>query len=320
MNQTFAPILELLDEGVSLYRRGFTRMLLLAMVAATPLGLAAAAIFLAADWLESGVGALVLLACLVGGLPLSLYVMGALSRAAAMAADGEPVSVRRALAIGPLRVAGMGCYGTIFMMVASMTVSTLSTVCICIGYMLVGAGSVAFASTFDGGSALGGAAAAMAIALSVVAFLGIYVASLVVNGAVYGSAVYAMQPFVQERARFGATVQRSIDLVGFRLGQNLLAFLCASLVFGAAALAATVAIGMLAPLPALFLLGPESPVARAITAAAWVIGVAAASPLLPIWMALLYRRRRAEREGEELRTSMERLFAQRSDIGRPEPL
>lgn len=313
MGQTFTPIMELLDEGVSLYRRGFTRLLLLAMIAAAPVGLVAAALFLAADWLESGLGALLLLASLVGGLPLSLYVMGALSRAASMAADGEPVSVRRALAIGPLRVAGMGCYGTIFMMAASIAVSTLSTGCICIGYLLVGVSSVAFAATFEAGGALGGAAAALAIAVSVIAFLGLYAASLVLNGAVYGSAVYAMQPFVQERARFGATVQRSLDMLGYRLGQNLLTFICASLVFGAAALAATLAIGLLAPLPALFLLGPESPVARAIAAAAWVIGVAAAAPLLPIWMALLFRRRRAERDGEELRASMELLFAQRGD-------
>jgi hypothetical protein len=95
-------------------------------------------------------------------------------------------------------------------------------------------------------------------------------------------------------------VGRSFDLLFFRFGQNLLAFLCASLVFGAAALAITLAIGVLLPLPALFLLGAESLVARAITAAAWVAGLAAALPLLPIWMALLYRRQAAAREGADL--------------------
>ncbi len=300
MRATLAPIVELLDDGLRLYRRGFTRFLLLAMIAAAPLGLAAAAVLLAIDWLSSGLGVVVAMVALVGGLPLSLYVMGALSRAATMAAAGRPVDLRRALAIGPLRVAGMGCYGTLFLLVASTVVSVVSSVCLCVAYLFVGAGMFAFATTFSSAGALGEAAATLAIAVSVVALLGIYAASLVVNGAVYGSAVYALQPFVQDDLPMGAAAQRSLDLVGYRLGHNLLAFLCASLVFGAAALAATLAIGLLAPLPALFLLGAESPVARAIAAAAWVVGVAAAAPLLPIWMALLYQRRRAAREGEDL--------------------
>lgn len=310
VRQTLAPIVELLDDGVRLYRRGFTRFLLLAMIAAVPLGLATVAVFLALDWLSSGLGLLITMLALVGGLPLSLYVMGALSRAATMAAAGQPVDLRRALAIGPLRVAGMGCYGTLFLLVASTAVSVVSSVCICAAYLFVGAGVVAFAATFSAGGAVGEAAATLAIAVSVVAFLAIYAASLVVNGAVYGSAVYALQPFVQEELPLRAAAQRSLDLVGYRFGHNLLAFLCASLVFGAAALAATLAIGVLAPLPALFLLGAESAVARAIAAAAWVVGVAAAAPLLPIWMALLYRRRRAAREGEDLAEQIARLGEQ----------
>ena len=115
-----------------------------------------------------------------------------------------------------------------------------------------------------------------------------------------GSVVYALQPLVHEGGRLGAGIRRSIDLLQYRFGHNLLAFICASLVFSAAALAATIAIGALIPLPALFLLGAESNVARAITAAAWVTGLSAAVPLLPIWMALLYRRRAAAREGDEL--------------------
>lgn len=307
MRAAIPPILALLDEGLRLYRRDFTRFLLLAMVVAVPIGVAAAAVFLTVDWLESGLGAVVLLGGIAAGLPLSLYSMGALSRAAMAAAAGQPVSLRRALAIGPLRLAGMGCYGSLFLIAASTAVSMLSSVFVCGAYLIVGAGVIGFAAAFESAGAVGEAAATLAIAVSVVAFLLIYALSLVINGAVYGSAVYAMQPFVQDELRLGASVRRSLDLVGYRLGQNLLAFLCASLVFGAAALAATLAIGVLAPLPALFLLGAESPVARAITAAAWVAGLAAAAPLLPIWMTLLYRRRRADREGEELAAQIEAL-------------
>ena len=52
MRQSFTPILTLLDEGLRLYRREFSRFLLLTALVALPMGLAAAAAFLAADWLQ----------------------------------------------------------------------------------------------------------------------------------------------------------------------------------------------------------------------------------------------------------------------------
>ena len=300
MRQTFAPILDLLDEGLRLYRDNFSRFLLLVAVAALPLGLSAAAVFLAFDWLQPGFGLLIVLFATILGTPLSLYVMGALSRAATMAVAGQPVRLRRALAIRPLRIIGMGCYGSFFLLVAGTAVSMVSTACFCVVYMVIGVGMVAFAAGSAGAGPLGGAVAGLAFGVSILVFIAVYAASLVVNGAVYGSAVYAVQPFVQDDLRFGASMGRSLDLVGYKLGQNLLAFLSASLVFGAVALASTLAIGLLLPLPALYLLGAESPVAQAITAAAWVAGVAVAAPLLPIWMALLYQRRRTARDGADL--------------------
>lgn len=300
MRRSLEPILDLLDEGVRLYRRGFAPLLILASLAALPLGLVAVAFVIAADWLASGWGGLLWTVVLFAGLPLSLYVMGALSRAALMVADGRPVSLRGALAIGPLRVVGMGCYGTIFSIAASVAVSTISTVCLCGAYLVAIAVVGAGLSFSTGGGAIGEATAGLFVVVGVIAFVMVYVAGLVLNGAIYGSVIYALQPFVQERARLGEAIGRSMDLLIYRLGQNLLAFLGTSLVFGTAALATTLAIGVLVPLPAFFLLGTESTVARAITAAAWVVGVSAAVPLLPIWMALLYRRRVAAREGSDL--------------------
>ena len=309
MRRTLEPILDLLDEGLRLYRRSFAPLLILASLAALPIGLVLVAFVLASDWLASGFGSLLALVLVVGGLPLTLYVMGALSRAALMAADGAAVSLRGALAMGPLRVVGMGCYGTLFSFAASIAVSTVSTICICVAYiMVIAVVGVAAAIGFSGGAA-GTAAAGFLIAVGVLAFLVVYGLSLVLNGAIYSSVIYALQPFAHERAKLGATISRSLDLLTFRLGQNLLIFLCASLVFSAAALAATLAIGVLVPLPALFLLGAESTAAQAITAAAWVAGLSAALPLLPIWMALLYRRRRADREGAELTAQLAALTA-----------
>jgi hypothetical protein len=300
MRNSLEPILSLLDEGLRLYRRAFAPLLILAALVAFPLGLGVVALVIAADWLSSGVGATLTLLLVVAGLPLSLYVMGALSRAAAMAADRQPISLKGALAIGPVRVVGMGCYGTLFSIAASVAVSSVSTVCICIGYLAVVAVIGAALSFTAAAGTAGGAVTSFFIAIGLVGFLAIYAASLVINGAIYGSVVFVLQPFVHERTGIGRAIGRSLDLLLFRLGQNLLVFLFASLVFGAAALATTVAIGVLLPLPALFLLGTESLVARGITAAAWVGGVSAALPLLPIWMALLYRRQAAAREGAEL--------------------
>jgi hypothetical protein len=301
--------MELLDEGLRLYRRSFSRFVLLAGLAALPISVAVIALFLAADALQPDLSVSLFLFASVFALPVSLYVMGALSRAAVLAAAGKPVRLRQALAIRPGRALGMGCYGSLFLMVASTLVSVLSTVCFCGLYLMIMAGTVAFASV-SGGGTLGGAAAGMAFSIALIALIILYIAGLVVNGAVYGSAIYAMQPFVQDDLAFGAAVQRSVDLVGYRFGHNLLSFLSASLVFGATALAATLAIGLLLPLPALFLLGAESPVAQALTATAWIAAIAAATPLLPIWMALLYQRRRAAREGEALAAQLAALGGQ----------
>ena len=309
MRQSFTPILTLLDEGLRLYRREFSRFLLLTALVALPMGLAAAAAFHAADWLQSGLGLFVALLATIGGIPLSLYVMGALSRAATLAVTGQPVRLRHALAMHPLRVLGMGCYGSLFLLVVSVMVSIVSMACLCMAYGFIAVGIFVFTASFARAGQLGEAVTGLMLSVGLVAFLVVYVGSMVINGAVYGSAIYAVQPFVQEERDFGATMERSFDLVGFKLGSNLLTFLSASLVFGAAALAATLAIGLLLPLPALFLLGATSPIAQAITATAWVVGVALAMPLLPIWMALLYRQRCAARDGADLAEQIAALTA-----------
>lgn len=307
MRATLGPILDLLDDGLRLYRRAFAPLLLLASIVGLPLGVAVAALFIADDWLAQGPGALLAGLLLVGGLPLSLYVMGALSRAALMAAAGEPVALGRALAIGPLRMLGMGCYGTLFLVAAGAVVSTATSLFFCAAYAFLGVTIVGLASAASGAGAVGGAAVGLLIVVAAVALLLVYLGALVVNGAVYGGTIYALQPFVQDQLPLGAALRRSFDLLFARLGANLLAFSCASLVFTAASLAVTLAVGLLAPLPALFLLGPESPAAQAISAAAWVAGLTAAAPLLPVWMALLYRQRRAARHGEALAARLEQL-------------
>ncbi|MGQ9926073.1 MAG: hypothetical protein ACUVS4_04295 [Chloroflexaceae bacterium] len=297
-------VLDLLDEGLGLYRRAFPRMLMLTSLATLPGGALLAALVIASDWLATRPGVALLFLVMPLSLPLGLYAMGAVSRAAVMAANGETVALREALALGPLRVLGMGCYGTVFVMVAASVVAVISGACFCIIYVLGAVGFAVFSSASVIGGTAGAAVSAAGIVAIIVGVVLIYALLLALNGAVYSSAVFALQPFVHKPLPPGQAVRQSLDLTFYRFGQNLLTFICASLVFGAITLAATLAIGALVSLPVLFLLGSESFAAQAITAAVWIAAINVALPLLPIWMALLYQRRLAAWRGDDLRAQI----------------
>jgi hypothetical protein len=299
MRQTLQPTLDLLDEGLRLYRRGFARFALIAALGAVPAISAALLLIRRPDMLAAGGLILTIYAIALLSLPLGIYLMGAISRAAAAAADGRPIALRAALAIGPLRLLGMGCYGGVFLFVANLAVSMVSMFCFCPLYFVLGVG---MAGMFQGiqDNPAGTAVAGLVGAILVIAFLVLYVLSLVLSGATYGSLLFSLQPFVQGGLPLGEALRRSIDLVFYRFGANLLVYICASLTFGALALSSTLAVGVLVPLPLLFLIGSESPIAQGLSAAAFIAGLTLALPPLPIWMALLYRRRLAERAGADL--------------------
>ncbi|MFQ3663184.1 MAG: hypothetical protein SNJ69_12410 [Chloroflexaceae bacterium] len=301
-------VLDLLDEGLHLYRRTFARMLVLASLLNLPVSALVATAVIAGDWLVTATGITLLLLGAVLGLPLSLYIMAPMSRAAVLAADGGTVTLRSALALGPLQLLGIGCYGTVFLLVAASAVSVISSVCFCVAYLFGVLSIAAFSSAGVVGGAAGEVVSAAGIVTTLVGVVLMYAATLVLNGAAYSSTIFALQPFVHERLPTGQAIRHGLDLTFYRFGQNLLTFVCASLVFGAIALAATLAIGVLVPLPIIFLLGAESLAARAITAAVWVGAVTVAIPLLPIWMALLYRHRLAAWQGAELRTRLAALM------------
>lgn len=317
MRTTLQPILELLDEGLRLYRREFARLALIAALGGLPGIVIALLLIRRPDLLGTAGSVLAFYGAIFLSLPLSLYLMGAISRAAAAAVDGRPVRLREALAIGPLRLVGMGCYGGVFLMAVNLVISLLSMFCLCPLFFVFGAALFGATSAFDGGGALGGALAGMLVLIMLGAFVLLYGLSLVLSGATYGSLLFSLQPFVQGNLRFGAALRRSIDLTFYRLGANLLTFLCASLIFGTLAVSVTLAIGALAPLPLLFLIGAESPLAQGLSLAAVLAGLTLALPPLPIWMALLYRRRLAEYEGGE-RAAQIAAFAGSDSIGYPE--
>lgn len=239
-------------------------------------------------------------ALILGGVlllfPLLIYLIGGLSRAATAAAAGQPVRFREALAIPPLRAAGMGCFTIIYYIIAQIASSTVSLVCICplylFGFLAVGGMSSALSDS--------GTMAALVLTFAIIIFMGVYAFVLIVGGAAYSSLIYSLQPWVQEARPFGESMQRSFEMIGYRFWRNLAAWGLSALIVAAVGLTVTLAVGILLPLPLTYALGSDSSVAQAIAASAWLIGFVVVLPPLPIWMALLYQRNRDAREGRDL--------------------
>ncbi|NWG21885.1 MAG: hypothetical protein HXY39_16385 [Chloroflexi bacterium] len=287
--------LDLLDEGLALYRRDFAGFVLIAATWLTPLAIALGLFIGFADRLGDLLIGLLLLVGAFLALPLTVYLIGGLSRGASAAIDGRPVRLREALAIGPGRVLSAGCFTLVYSLIVQIASAALSFICICPLYVIGIAVSAILATAANGAG--GGA---ILLALVGLLFGGVYLLALIVGGAGYGSLFYALQPWVQERLTFAQAMERSVDMVVFRFRSNLVAWALSALLVAAAGVSVSLAVGLLAPLPALLLLGAESPVAQAIASGAWLLGLVLVLPPLPIWMTLLYRRNLAARNGADL--------------------
>src|SRR3712207_3080886 len=125
MNPTLQPVLNIIDEGLRLYRRHFVRFTLLTASWAVPTAVGVGLTVAAAAYMNSAVVALLVLAWVVLALPLSALLIGALSRAALAASEGRPVELRAALSIPPLRLVSMSFYTVIFYFLSNIVSSTL---------------------------------------------------------------------------------------------------------------------------------------------------------------------------------------------------
>lgn len=296
MIEALQPILALLDEGIVLYRRHFVAFLLIAASWVVPVaiaigGLVGVATFVSEGWVVVlGFSAFLLL------FPLFIYLVGGLSRGAVAAIREGRVSFRESLAISPVRAAGMGCFTLLYTMVAQMVSSVVSMACICplyvVGLFAIG-GLAELAQEWQLLQTLGLAAVALIL-------VGVYVFVLIVGGATYSSVIYALQPWVQESGSFGVSIQRSFDLIGYRFWRNLATWGLAAVLVVAVGAIVMCTIGVLLPLPLSFALGAEVPLVQAISVGAWVMGLVLVLPPLPIWMALLYQRNQAVRDGVAL--------------------
>jgi hypothetical protein len=290
------PILSLLDEGIAIYRRDFVAFVLVTAIWFVPVAVTAGVLIAAVSWLDTGVALLIALLGLLLLFPLAIYLVGGLSRAAVAAIEGRAVRVREVLAIRPLRIAQMGCFTLVFMVIAQIASYLLTMVCVCPLY-LAGAifiGALGLASSGSGGPS------EIVIVIFAILLSGVYALGLVIGGAAYTSLIYALQPWVQESRSFGESFQRSFALLSYRFWRSLLVWMLTALLVAAAGLTVTATIGLILPLPLTLALGDESPIAQALSAVAWLIGLMIVLPPLPIWMALFYRRNRAARDGADL--------------------
>jgi hypothetical protein len=307
--QQLQPILALLDEGLALYRRNFLGFLLVAASWFVPLAIATGFLFAADTWLSPGWVMVLAIGALVVLFPLLIYLVGGLSRAAVAAAAGRPVRFREVMAIHPLRAAGMGCFTIVYSIVAQIVSSMLSLVCVCplyiFGFLGIGVLGTAFDNADSSGLIL------LAIGIFLIGFYG----SLMVAGATGGGLFYGLQPWVQETRSFGDSLGRSLALIGYRFGRNLAVWLLAALLVAAGALTVMATIGTLLPLPLIYALGDESPAVQAVAAGAWMLGLVAILPPLPIWMALMYRRNRAAYEGEDLQFKVNEWTQEQHGLG-----
>src|SRR5690242_19869206 len=117
MIEYIQSILALLDQGIVLYRRNFAGFLLIAASWFVPVAIAAGLITAAASRLDQVWTVALTLAALLALFPLLIYLIGGLSRAATVAAEGRPVRFREAIAIHPFRAVGMGCFTIVYTLV-----------------------------------------------------------------------------------------------------------------------------------------------------------------------------------------------------------
>jgi hypothetical protein len=307
MGERLQPILALLDEGIALYRRNFGSFTLITATWLVPVAIAAGLLVVAASWLDERLGILLTLAGIVLLFPLTIYLIGGLSRGAAAAIEGRPLRFREALAIPPLRAAGMGCFTLVYLFIAQIASNLLSLLCICPLFFGGAAIAAAVGPLLSGAEDLGIVAGAFVI----LAVFGVYGLLLVASGAVYSSLIYGLQPWVQEPRPFGEALQQSLNVLAYRFWHNLLIWGLTALLMAAVGVTVTATIGVILPLPLTYALGSDSTVAQAVSVAAWLLGFVVVLPPLPIWMALLYRRNRAAREGSELDTAIQGWWGER---------
>jgi hypothetical protein len=312
IRQRLQPTLALLDQGVTIYRRNLGPLLLLSAAWFVPVAILVGLAVTWSSWLSDDQQLLLLAGGALLALPLMVYLLVVLSRAASEAIEGQPIQVRHALSIRPLRIVGVSFFLIIYGIIMQMIAGIVGMICLCPAYV----GGFSIFGLMSAASGSGSAPGMAAAIVGAIVLLGSQLASGLVGGAAYSSMVYGLQPWVSGQLSFGAAIERSLELTFYRFVPNALVWSLSALVLVTVGTCVSIVVGLLVPLPAIWLLGDGSKAAQAIAVAAWLSGLMLIAPLLPIWMNLLYRRNMRAREGIELQQRVQRWL---EDAGAPAP-
>lgn len=290
-------VLEVLDDGLRLYRRHLASFMLIATAVLVVLALFSLS-FMAFVRSEIGTspGWLFLAVCLLLLLsyPLVLYVFGALSRAAAAALDGHTITLLSVLRLNPLRGIGIVGFNMLFSLITAISAFVLILVCSCPMTYLSLILSVFFGALLDS-AGLGVGMFGLIGVISQISTLW----TITVAGAWLATSVFALQAFVLEQRPWTEAASRTFDMLMTRFGQSLLMFLGAGAIFG------TLALSYLGSLLVLWAFIQDQislpPLAGDVIAIVLtVVTLVVLLPPLSIWMAIYYRRQVRERDGEEI--------------------
>jgi hypothetical protein len=300
MNRTRAlpTVLEILDDGLRLYRRNLSGFIMVATAALVILALSALAwsafvrtqLGITTEWVL-----LQIFGLLVMGYPLILYTFAALSRATATALDGNPITLPSALRLNPGRGCGMIFFNMLFGFIATICAGVIAIAISCPMLYLSVLGGTLVTALYDAASSSAGLALVAVISqLSVLWWLISFGGWLV-------SVVYALQTFVLERHGWGVSAGRSVDLLTARFGRSLLMFISAGTIFGTLSLSYLGSLFVLLGIVQERLGFELSPLVGDVLLI--IITVASLVVLLPplsIWMAMFHRTMAHEQDGEEL--------------------
>ena len=299
MNQTRAlpQVLQVLDDGLRLYRRNLPGFLLVSTAVLVVIALLVLlCTTIVRTQLGTGVGwTLMLIFLLLLVLyPLTLYTFAALSRAADAALNDRPITLAAALRIGPARGCGMIIFNLLFGFIASVFAGIMSVVVSCpmFYFSLLGGALLSTVSNIVGASA--------GVFIGVISQIST-LWSLISFGGWLASIVYALQAFALEQRPWGSAAGRSVDLLTARFGRSLLMFMGAGAIFG------TLSLSFIGTLIATLLLIQDRlnltipPFASDAVTIALVVGtLVVLLPPLSIWMAMFHRQVALEQDGDEL--------------------
>lgn len=307
-------VLDVLDDGLEIYRRNFGSFVLIAALILIPLWLGGNAL-LGMRSHSRLVNTLLIATTILLAVGLIVYLIGSLSRAASTALTHNRVEIRAALTIQPSRLARSMWYAALRTARALLyyTVGGLSwAILIGIALFLVGSFTTLSIQWWGLGSSVS------SVIGSFLSLLGAYFLLVLVLGMPLTNMIYALQPWFLEKRPAREIRQRLAELWNTDFDEDGMYF-AAVLAVSTIGIILGLSLGVIA-----WLLPPpiaqfEATASDIFRIAGTLVVVVVVVPPLPIWMALLYRHAAALRDGNEFAQEIAAWQAQHGSFSTTQP-